>query len=79
MKVICINNENGIWGIAKKILRVSEEYTVTGNPLVNPDGYLLKEVQHPNHPNIGFKKERFIPLSDIDEKEFERNYNKVTA
>lgn len=76
MKVICIDASNGCWGVASSLLREGDIYTVIGNPVINPDGCLLAEAKHPDHPLYGFRKERFAPLSTIDETTFERNYNK---
>ena len=40
--------------------------------------YLLAEITGPN-PRGGFKKCRFIPLSNIDETEMKREYNHEPA
>ncbi len=75
MKVICITNKNiirktGSIGSAPKLVE-GACYTViefTGY------GYHLAEVSCDK--NYGYDMKRFVPLSEIDETTFERNYKK---
>lgn len=66
MKVICIDNSpyGYIGHVAPECLKVGEIYTVL--KVVNNDGYLLVEVEHPS-PFGYWDQRRFIPCSDIDE------------
>lgn len=68
-KVICINASDGYWGLASKMLKEGNVYTVIGDTF-KPGGYILKEVTHPNEPFTAWKSTRFIPLSEIDETEY---------
>lgn len=73
MKVICIDN-SGYSRLgtlkASDFLKEGETYTVV-RELEDRDAYIIAEVDHPD----GCRKYRFIPLSQIDETEMERNYN----
>lgn len=76
MRVICITKN---WNHCYKAGRLSsptflETCTVIGETDDNA-AYLLEEYPHPLSPEFGWLKIGFIPLSDIDESEFERNYN----
>jgi hypothetical protein len=72
MKVICIDASDGYFSLASKLLKEGETYTVIGEPLNGlGTGYLLAEAKLPNHPISGFMKDRFIPLSNINERELE--------
>lgn len=79
MRVICINNgpltERGIKSSAPELTE-GEVYTVTG--LSATGGYVLKEVtpkQNRSFYVLGWIKDRFIPLSTIDETEMIRETN----
>lgn len=80
MKVMCINNKpiHGINVLNTHLNLISEGETYTVEQFVmtpNKIGmYILKEVTHPDC--IGYSAARFIPTSDIDETEMERNYEK---
>lgn len=68
MKVLCIDDSNLEYGF----LKYGDVYTVIGEE--NHMGlicYFLEEIV-----GESYVKTRFIPLSEIDETEFERNYNK---
>lgn len=76
MKVICINNglmKNNLGQFyAAPELKESEIYTVVR------DGECVIELFEVKTPFgfTGFTKSRFIPLSSIDETEFQREYKK---
>jgi hypothetical protein len=85
MKVICINA-----GDIKKCIRMGliplEEgvvYTLRGeNTHSNGTGYLLEEIINDFRTEIGgepsYKKDRFIPLSTIDEEDFVRESDLIS-
>lgn len=83
MRVICINNKpvSFLTNISAGLLIEGNDYTVieatTSYSSTGRLGYFLKEVKTAN--GAPFDACRFAPLSDINEKEFERNYNKETA
>ena len=67
MKVICINDAG------TKELKFGAEYTVVDGRNCYVSGlycYFFEEVV------LGYEAQRFAPVSEIDETEFERNYNK---
>lgn len=77
MKLLCINDgeipsregtsTNDIYPV-----KAGKTYTSLGPVFTYPSGdrcYFIREVGNDK------RVERFIPLSDIDETEFERNYN----
>jgi len=71
MKVMCINNGKlrnhlGKINSAPELIE-GETYTVIGISNTG-HGYILLEVKH-GEQFSGFTKERFIPLSEIDETE----------
>lgn len=69
MKVICVDSTND-WS---NLLKEGVEYTAIGE--TNDNAYILHEVKHPFAPTTkGYKKYRFIPLSNIDETEMLREY-----
>lgn len=76
-KVLCINNKSirGVGNMHLDMLEENKNYTVVEfEDTANKVGkYHLKEVESPGHN--GWSALRFIPLSDIDETEMERNYN----
>lgn len=76
MEVLCIDNKPGYNGHAA-LLRVGEKYIVSQSD--HPDGYFVEGLlRHPiTGREISFKKSRFIPISEIDETEMERNYNEL--
>lgn len=72
MKVICIDTKD-----MEYFLIPGYTYTVIDEMLGTY--YQLQEIPF-NHGEVaGFYKWRFILVSEIDEKEFERNYNKEIA
>ena len=78
MKVICINAAPEVGDYETGLLVENEIYTVVlESPATDVYGnievcYCLIEIDGP----YAFSKHRFIPLSEISETEFERNYNK---
>jgi hypothetical protein len=70
MRVICIDNRDGKWGVASKLLKEGEIYTAIDCSTDNTC-YRIYEIPVDPSDNITifFKKYRFIPLSEIDEKE----------
>jgi hypothetical protein len=77
MNVICIDNSDGLYGVASSLLKVGETYTVIGQS--EEGGYILSHC--PYNPKTGnklaFKSRRFIPCSDMDENEFVLTNQKV--
>lgn len=84
MKVLCIDDkirhphgfmeEGGIKikeGEVYEVLRETEGYDKLGNT------YRVYELTV--DPGYGYELWRFVPISNIDETEFERNYNKETV
>lgn len=68
MKVVCIDASNmNKYGI---LVEGNIYKVISNNDCFK--AYELKE-----HKGYFYKKERFIPLSEIDETTFERNYDKV--
>lgn len=79
MKVICIAKEKAASKDpslidAAKNMCVGDIVTVVYE---NKKSYEFQEYPHPKQ--IIWFKENFIPLSDIDETEFKRNYNKQSV
>ena len=75
MRVICIDKTPRPTSTDREALQALEigaEYTVVNNP--HPRGYELLEVK--TKCRSGFFMDRFIPLSEIDETTFERNFKK---
>lgn len=76
MKVICIDE-----GVTRKCInssRISSKLIEGGIYTVSRavgKYYILKELE----PDLGYESRLFVPLSSIDEKEFERNYNLQTT
>ena len=68
MKVLCIDNSDGPFKVASILLVEGNIYTVTGT---EGESYFLAEIKiNPKTGNkITFGKRRFIPISNIDEKE----------
>lgn len=81
MKVICIDTspnpnpkKNNEWF---KYLKEGSTYEVEKEVY---GCYKIFGIDHPYQTDRPtFMKRRFVPVSDIDEKEFERNYNKELA
>ena len=80
MKVICINNKvrnpylKNEW---LEYLKEGEEYIVE---MIVDGTYKIKGIDHPIIPNRPtFSTSRFIPLSEINEEEFERDYNAIKS
>lgn len=76
MRVICINDKGFVDPNCAPI-KDGETYTVCGE-VTAPNGiphYKLSEMPK----NCGYAKFRFIPISDIDETEFIREYQTQTA
>lgn len=72
MKVICIDNKYFEYCIDPKAMKKLIEGNVyTASNSLHPLGYFLDEIVTINP--AGFLKSRFIPLSEIDEKEFVRD------
>lgn len=80
MKVICIDdgfNPKGVndpENLSK--IKVGSIYTVKR---FLERAYNFYEITHSREPYTGWITERFIPISEIDETEFERNYQKQTV
>lgn len=74
MRVLCINaaRTKGCMPCAPEVVE-GETYTVTGEcvSITGIPCYELAETK------LRYGKFRFVPTSDIDEREFERDYNKV--
>lgn len=68
MKVICIDASDGIYNVASLLLREGSQYNVTE---YNETTYWVEGITF--NPRTGkrivFVKNRFIPLSEIDELE----------
>lgn len=82
MKVICINgnhiNNPGVPNNTPVGLIEGEIYTVIEvmtHPIWKSTGYLLAEIKSDAYMG-GFLAERFAPISEIDETEMIREYNK---
>lgn len=77
MRVICINATKPP-NFPISPLVEGNHYTIQRiEPTFNGDCYILHETRKWQELNkIAFDKNRFIPLSEISETEFERNYNK---
>ena len=78
MKVLCIDNsENKNLPLDVKpsshLLEEGKTYTVIAE---DPYGYNLAECPHPLNPRGWWARKRFVPVSEISETEFERNYKK---
>lgn len=72
MRVICINNkclDKQFWPEGAPMLKEGEIYTVI--QMVKDgwgqDGYILAEVKS-QHPSGSFRADRFIPLSESEDK-----------
>jgi hypothetical protein len=85
MKVVCIDKTTT--GMDKNDLHLLTEGSVyaviydgylleDGTRIICGHGYGLSGVVRPDGKYPGFEYFRFIPLSNICETEFERNYNK---
>lgn len=78
MEVLCINNKNGRDSKRLIIEELSEGsvYSAKECPFFS-DCYLIAgiSIQYGGFLNISYVKARFIPLSSIDENEFERDYS----
>lgn len=77
MKVVCVNNSvlTNTFGFSQPAPQLKEGNTYTVIRVTILGGYILAEV----NPLPGFdcfNPERFVPISDIDETTFERNYKK---
>lgn len=88
MKVICIDDradENADLSHGLPPIVVGEIYTVTKYSEYSKNKYGIVErwpvycLAERGDGLVGYDVKRFVPLSNIDEKEFERNYNKETA
>lgn len=74
MKVICIDDKMEGPAQADFILKYGESYEVIQTfQSVRPE-WVWYELSI--QPKVGYAVERFIPLSEINETEFERNYIK---
>lgn len=74
-KVICIDNSHALYTKKHIDLDLGETYTViseVSDPASGILHYVLSERRH----DKAYGAFRFIPLSEIDETTFERNYNK---
>ena len=84
MKVICIDDKNDRNGtktnwrpVFMKIYNVLSEELGGGKDGLLEFAYRI--VEDPNNDRIVWSKWRFAPISDIDETEFVRDYNKQEA
>lgn len=77
MKVLCIKEDTiTVTGYqSTSLLRVSEIYTVLNHD--SADYYQLAEMPYLKDAKLWFHASLFAPISEIDELEFERNYNLV--
>ena len=77
MKVICIDATTPK-GYPLSPLVEGNPYTIQRvEPTFGGECYILHETSEWQELHkIAFRKTRFIPVSEIDEKEFTRNYNK---
>lgn len=76
MKVICISKDTPEQDdpqliVAAALLTVGDTYTVIEQ---GDDWYELEEFPGNMMHQICWRKKHFMPLSDVDETEFERNY-----
>jgi len=80
MRVICIDASPPI-GMPKAPLVEGETYTIQREQETDVDmAYILVETRNWQEINrIAFGKERFVPTSEINETEFNRNYQKEKA
>jgi len=76
MKVICIDVKPYNNGTCEELV-VGETYTVV-NSFIYGEKILVYQLEElpPPTPFHGYDSRRFIPVSEIDETEFVRNYNK---
>ena len=73
MRVICIDASNVVYGMP---LVEGAGYDAKQSPYY-PDSYMLFGLERNKMGGFAsYKKIRFIPLSEISETEFERNYQK---
>ena len=78
MRVICVDAKGRPGDHPTGVLKEGGCYKVVDEKMARgTDGrramcYVLEEFG----PLMGFEKDRFVPLSSIDETQFERNYNK---
>lgn len=70
MRVICIDN---VFNGKKLQVEVGETYTASQCSFY-PNNYDIAELPTFNGHSVSYRKNLFIPLSDISETEFERNY-----
>jgi hypothetical protein len=78
MKVICIDASNQQNDGTPNVIE-GDIYTVIGET-DTCEAYILEELKrglHQDGTECGYCKKRFIPTSEIDETEFERNYDTV--
>lgn len=85
MGIMCINTE-ATGGRKHPCLDYGAIYTATGETKnkLGEDCYIIPELPNSGNPYLGvsnnmpiYRKVRFIPLSNIDETEMERNYNEL--
>lgn len=83
MKVICIDDSSSFF-LFHQVLKFGEIYETCGEckNVEGRDCYILPQLpptitkSRKNNALPIYLKKRFIPLSSIDETEFERNYKK---
>lgn len=80
MKVVCVNNKfYPVGGPPTKLPVIGEFYTVVKvRESVYKKGVIVYKISELDY-NTWYHEKMFAALSDIDEKEFERNYNFQTV
>lgn len=74
MKVICIDATPRIYPTCN--LKEGERYTVQRESSCR-HGYILKEIKSPHNYEGSYWKDRFIPLSEIDEMQLINELSKT--
>lgn len=81
MRVICIDDKErpGEYPDADFTIKEGETYNVCRAVTSENGIFCYSLLEDPYRAMYCYAADRFIPVSDIDEKEFERNYNFQTV
>lgn len=77
MTVLCIDDSRITIAAADFVIKENEQYEVIRTFQQGKPDWWWYELSI--QPGVGYAVERFIPVSEINEKEFERNYNFQTV